>query len=96
MRRIPLYSAGGELQERITEAQLATLAAAGVLLRVVRHRKGYVNRAILRPRLGDGAILGQSSLVGTKYSFREHLDTGHLVWRLMNSGALALHQGIGS
>lgn len=93
-QRIPLYSAGGELQGRISLAQLERLMAQCMILRVVRHRKGHVNRAILHARLSDGAVLTGASLVGTKYSYQEHLDTGQIVWALLSWSEIRRHAGI--
>jgi hypothetical protein len=44
--------------------------------RVVRHRKGHINRAILFLRLGEPKPISASSLMGTRYSFKELLDHG--------------------
>lgn len=83
---IPLYSSQGELREKITEQQLTRLQALGLIARVIRHRKGHVNRAVLFRREGEvrGANLMDSP--GTKYSFLEHLDGGHATWSLKRLG----------
>lgn len=92
---IPLYSAGGELQGRISESKLAGLVSAGIVVRIIRHKKGHINRAILRPRASDGAVLNLSSLSGTKYSYQECLDSGCRAWVHMDLGRLLEHKGIG-
>ena len=43
---IALYNADGELIDRISERRLERLQALGRIARVVRHRKGHINRAI--------------------------------------------------
>ena len=83
---IPLYNSHGELQDKITEQRLTRLHALGLIARIVRHRKGHVNRAVLFRREGEvqGANLMESP--GTKYSFLEHLDGGHMTWSLKRLG----------
>ena len=95
VKLIPLYSAGGQFQKKITEQQIVSLERAGLLLRIVRHRKGHINRAILCQRLSDGAILTLASLSGTAYSFVEHLDKGNRVWALMKFQELRQHGAFG-
>ena len=83
---IPLYSAQGELIEKITEQRLARLEELGQIARVVRHRKGHVNRAI-RTRLAcEGRGTELRDYLGTRYSFREHLDSGHVAWSMRKLG----------
>ena len=54
---IPVYRADGRLYDVVTERALARLQAAGLIARVVRHRKGHINRAILFVRIKGGAIM---------------------------------------
>lgn len=56
------------------------------LIRIVRHRKGHVSRCIMHKRPGDPEPVKPSDYLGTRYSFREHLDNGHLCWRLKRLG----------
>jgi len=84
--RIPLYTAEGELSDWISEQRLARLQAAGLIARVVRHRKGHINRAILFRRPNEGRAAELKDYLGTRYSFREHLDNGYLCWRLRRLG----------
>ncbi|MGQ9636073.1 MAG: hypothetical protein ACUVXB_17760 [Bryobacteraceae bacterium] len=84
--RIPLYTADGELSEWINERCLARLQAAGLITRVVRHPKGHINRAILFRRPGEGRAAQLKDYLGTRYSFREHLASGHLLWQLKRLG----------
>jgi hypothetical protein len=53
--------------------------------RVVRHRKGHVNRAILFMRPGEPKPMSASSVMGTRYSFRELLKHGP-AWELKHLG----------
>jgi hypothetical protein len=84
--RIPLYNADGELADWVSEQRLARLEAAGLIARVVRHPKGHINRAILFRRPGEGAAVELRQYLGTRYSFREHLDNGRLCWKLRRLG----------
>lgn len=84
--RIPLYTADGDLADWISEQRLTRLQSAGLIARVVRHRKGRVNRAILFRHPADGAAVELRQYLGTRYSFREHLDNGRLCLRLRRLG----------
>jgi len=84
--RIPLYTADGELADWVSEQGLVRLERAGTVARVVRHRKGHINRAILFPRPGEGAAVELRQYLGTRYSFREHLDNWRLCWKLRRLG----------
>lgn len=83
--QIPLYKADGKLVEWISPTQAERLERLH-LVQVVRHRKGNVSRCILRQRPGDARPARLTDYVGTKYSFREHLDSGHEVWTLRRLG----------
>jgi len=72
--------------ERVNEQRLARLEAAGLIARVVRHPKGHINRAILFRRPGEGGAVQLRQYMGTRYSFREHLDNGRLCWKLRRLG----------
>ncbi|MBI3695417.1 MAG: hypothetical protein HY238_11350 [Acidobacteria bacterium] len=82
---IPLYAADGELCDWISEQRMARLDRLG-LIRVVRHKKGHVARCILHRRPGDPKLVRLADYLGTRYSFREHLDNGRLCWRLRRLG----------
>ncbi len=84
--RIPLYTADGELSDWISPQRLARLQSLGLIARVVRHPKGHINRAILFRRPGEGRAIELRSYLGTRYSFREHLDNGRLCWKLRRLG----------
>jgi hypothetical protein len=78
---VPVYNADGSLHTWASEPQLAKLQSAGLVARVVRHRKGRINRAILCLRPGEPKPMSAGSVMGTKYSFKELLDHGP-AWEL--------------
>lgn len=78
---IPVYHADGSLFACVSEQRLATLQAVGLVARVVRHRKGHINRAILFLRSGECKPLLAASPTGTRYSSKEVLKHG-TVWEL--------------
>ena len=84
--RIALYTADGELSDWIPEQRLAKLQVAGLIARVVRHRKGHINRAILFRRPGEATGVELKDYLGTRYSYREHLENGYIAWALKRLG----------
>jgi hypothetical protein len=78
---IPVYQADGSLYACVSEQRLARLQSAGLVARVVRHRKGHINRAILFMRPGEPKPTLATSVTGTRYSFKEPLDHGQ-AWEL--------------
>jgi hypothetical protein len=82
---IPLYSSEGELCDRIGLKRLDRLARLD-LVKVVRSRNGKPRRAILLRRPGDPKPCRLTDYVGTRYSYLEHLDNGHLAWGLKSLG----------
>jgi hypothetical protein len=82
---IPLYAYDGALVERASEQRIARLEKNG-LVRVVRHPKGHVNRAVYRKRVSDPKAMKLAEYLGTRYSFREPLADGHICWRLKRLG----------
>src|SRR5271169_6257389 len=78
---IPVYRADGGLYACVSEQRLATLQTAGLVARVVRHRKGHINRAILFLRSGEPKSMSASSVMGNRYSFKEQLAHGP-AWEL--------------
>lgn len=68
---IPVYQADGSLYACVSEQRLATLQSAGLVARVVRHRKGYINRAILFFRPSESKMMTVNSVMGTRYSFKK-------------------------
>jgi hypothetical protein len=82
---IPTYNADGSLYAWASEQRFARLQSAGLVARVVRHRKGRISRAILFIRPGEPKPVSASSVAGTRYSFKEPLDHGE-VWELKHLG----------
>lgn len=82
---IPVYRADGSLYAIVSEQCLARLQSAGLVARVVRHRKGHINRAILFLRPDEPTPVSASSVMGTKYSFKRLLEHG-LAWDLKHLG----------
>ena len=78
---IPVYNADGSLYAWASEQRLARLESAGLVARVVRHRKGHINRAILCRKPGEPKPALASSVIGTRYSFKENLKHG-TAWEL--------------
>jgi hypothetical protein len=85
-RQIALYTADGQLQERISEQRLQRLEKLGRIARVVRHRKGHINRAIQIRLPGDGRPTQPADYLGTRYSSKQPLSDGHFCWRLRALG----------
>ena len=84
--QIPLYNAAGELMDRISEQRLKRLQALGRIARVVRHRKGHINRAVQFPVPGEGRPMRAADYVGKHYSMKQRLSDGHTCWRLRALG----------
>ena len=82
---IPVYNADGSLYAWASEQRLARLESAGLVSRVVRHRKGCISRAILFMRPGEPKPLSARSVMGTTYSFKESLEHGP-AWELKHLG----------
>ena len=78
---IPVYRADGSLFAHVTETRLQCLQSAGLVSRVVRHRKGHINRAILFGRPGEMAPTPARAYMATRYIFRERLEGGSRCWR---------------
>jgi len=78
---IPLYTADGELCDWISHSRMARLQALN-LIQVVRHKKGAISRCILHRREGDALPVPLIKYLGQRCHYREHLDSGHVVWAL--------------
>ena len=78
---IPVYRADGSLYAHVSEKRLEWLQSAGLVARVVRHRKGHVNRVILFGRPGEPGPTPPGAYLGTRYIFRERLESGPRCWR---------------
>ena len=78
---IPVYRADGSLYGHVSEHRLSRLQSEGLVARVVRHRKGHVNRAILFGQPGEAGPTPACAYLGTRYSLREQLESGSQCWR---------------
>src|ERR1035438_1483064 len=78
---IPVYNADGSLYAWASEQRFARLQSAGLVARVVRRREGRISRATLFLRPGEPRPSPASSLMGTRYSFKELLEHGP-AWEL--------------
>jgi len=82
---IPLYTSDGEICDWISDQRMTRLDRVG-LIRIVRHKKGRVARCILRRRPGEPKPMKPADYLGTRYSFREHLEGGNIAWTLKQLG----------
>ena len=82
---IPLYSPDGELLDWIGQKRVERLLAAELVM-AVRTRKGDIRRLVLRRGPDDPTPTCLADYLGTRYSFRERLDSGRLVWTLRKLG----------
>lgn len=78
---IPVYRPDGRLYERVNEAQFMRQEASGIYATVVRRRKGLISRAILRGSPDDPTTPPLSTYQGTRFIYREQLESGHHCWR---------------
>ena len=95
MELIPVYSASGRFEERVTESKALVYERdyqATVVRKPCGKDKGAIVRVIHRARLSDGMIMLRIPS-GSKFSYREKLSSGHMVWRFR---ALGIVRGVGS
>ncbi len=52
------------------------------IAKLVRHKKGSINRVVLHRRPGDPKPTAPRDYVGTAYSWEQRLDDGHQPWAL--------------
>jgi hypothetical protein len=78
---IPVYRPDGRLYDRVNEAQFMCQEASGTYAKVVRRRKGLICRAILRGSPDDPTPPPISTYQGTRFVFREKLESGLRCWR---------------
>jgi hypothetical protein len=78
---IPYYSHTGEYLEHITVKRALRLEEIG-RVKLVRHRKGHVNRAILLRGKDDPQATTLRDYIGQSYSFEQSLPDGHRPWKL--------------
>ena len=84
-REFPLYTFDGALIAWISQARINRLEKLG-LARVLRHKKGTINRVVMHQRAGEPRPTALRDYLGTRYSFREHLEDGHVAWELRRLG----------
>ena len=82
---IPVYNADGTLYAWASKQRFERLQSVGLVARVIRSHKGQVKRAVLFIRPGEPKPVSASSVAGTRYSLKEHLEHG-LAWELKHLG----------
>jgi hypothetical protein len=80
-RLIPFYSYDGSYIDHIAIRRAERLEEMG-RVKVVRHRKGHVNRAVLLRGKDDAPATNLQDYVGQAYSFHQPLPDGHRPWKL--------------
>ena len=85
---IPVYRPDGRLYERVSPAQFERQEASGSYARVVRRRKGLICRAILRGSPDDPTSPALSTYQGSRFIYREKLDSGHHCYKHKNPDVL--------
>lgn len=80
-RLIPFYSYDGSYLDHISPKRAQRLEDLG-RAKVVRHKKGHVNRVILLRGKGDAHVTALRDYQGQAYSFEQPLTDGHRPWRL--------------
>ena len=86
-RNIAVYNCDGALVQWIDAKRAARLIASGSVARAIRRRHpDRIVRVTLRQRPGESRPSLLSDYVGTKYSFRQHLNDGHSCFRLRSLG----------
>lgn len=83
--QIPLYGADLDLRDWVSPQRAARLIALD-LVQAVRSRSGEIKRLVFRRRPTDGRPSQLTDYIGTRYSFREHLDNGYIAWALRQLG----------
>ena len=78
---MPFYSYDGSYIDHITLKRAERLEACG-RVKVVRHKKGHVNRAITLRGKDEPRPTALRDYVGQAYSHRQQLDDGHRAWKL--------------
>ena len=80
-RLIPFYSYDGSYIDHIAVLRAERLEEMG-RAKVVRHRKGHINRAVLLRGAGEAHGTNVRDYVGQAYSFHQPLPDGHRPWKL--------------
>jgi|SRR6185437_11631009 len=82
---IPVHRPDGSLYEWVNQGQFTRQEASGIYATVVRRKKtGPVCRAILRGSPDDPTPPPLSTYQGTRFIYREKLESGHHCWRHKN------------
>lgn len=76
-----MYRYDGSYLEHVTIKRAERLEAMG-RARVVRHKKGHVNRVILYRLPDEPKPITLREYRGQAYSFEQPLDDGHHCWKL--------------
>lgn len=80
-RPIPAYSYDGSYIDHITIRRAERLEEMG-RAKIVRHRKGRVNRSVLLRPEGEPHITRVQDYVGQAYAFHQLLPDGNRPWKL--------------
>jgi len=80
-RLIPFHSYDGSYIDHIAIRRAERLEEMG-RVKVVRHRKGHVNRAVLLCGKDEAHATNVRDYVGQAYSFHQPLPDGHRPWKL--------------
>jgi hypothetical protein len=83
---IPIYSYDGALVQWVDQKRLDQLIKRGRIACVIKDRKGKARRATLHLMPGEPKPSTLRDYVGTKYSFRQHLNDGRRCYRLRALG----------
>ena len=90
---IPVYRSDGRLYEWVNQAQFTRQEAAGFYARVVRRRKGQICRAFLHVAVDDPTPSRLSTYQGTRFVFREKLESGLQCWRHKDLDVMLVEAG---
>jgi len=85
---IPLYRHDGALIDWISPSRAERLFTAGDA-KLVRHKKGTINRVILHRTPNETLPMRIADYMGKPYSYRQHLDGGQRCWRLKSLATTA-------
>ena len=80
-RIVPFYSYDGLYLDHIPIKRAERLEQLG-RAKIVRHRKGHVNRAVLLRGKEESRAVSLQDYSGQAYSFQQPLADGHRPWKL--------------
>lgn len=78
---VPLYRHDGALIDWISPKRAEKLFEVG-RAKLVRHKKGTINRVVLHRLPGEPAPMKITDCAGKPYSYEQRLDGGNRCWRL--------------